>query len=194
MFAFVIGILASVCLALKSPLITDHVMFDVAIGDKHVGTIKIGLFGTETPKTAKNFYTLAEGYDGNGYEGSVFHRVIKNFMIQGGDFERGDGRGGYSIYGRSFADENFNVKHRTGSVSMANSGKNTNGSQFFICTIVTSWLDGKHVVFGHIVDGMDVVRTIESTSVGAMDRPVQMVKITKSSVEHLTEPYALENY
>ncbi|KAJ5609702.1 cyclophilin-like domain-containing protein [Penicillium herquei] len=143
-----------------------------------VGRINFNLFEGEVPKTAKNFRELCKAPEGQGYKGSGFHRIIPQFMLQGGDFTRHNGTGGRSIYGEKFPDENFIHKHtRPGLLSMANAGPNTNGSQFFITTVVTSWLDGKHVVFGEVADAesMAVVKEIEAlgSSSGAVRSAVK---------------------
>jgi len=173
--------------------VTQKVFFDIAIDGTDVGRIVIGLFGETAPKTVKNFATLASGTHEHGYQGTTFHRVIKDFMIQGGDTTAHDGSGSESIYGGFFDDENFTLHHDgPGFVSMANKGKNTNGSQFFITTVQTSWLDGKHTVFGKVVEGMDVVHKIENLATNALDHLVSNCLIVKSGVIEVTTPFELK--
>ncbi|GJJ14785.1 hypothetical protein Clacol_009053 [Clathrus columnatus] len=181
--------------------------FDISIGGRAAGRIVFSLYSDIVPKTAENFRALCTGEKGVGvsgkplhYEGSTFHRVIKGFMIQGGDFTMGNGMGvsdnyeaiigGESIYGEKFADENFTTKHTK--PFLANAGKDTNGSQFFVTAGPTPHLDGKHVVFGEVIRGKSIVRQIENLKTSSSDVPIEPAVITKSGQLNVDDPYLNE--
>ena len=164
-----------------------NIFFDINSGNTYLGRIVIQLFDDEVPKTCRNFrYLCTQGLfnkDKPSYQNTIFHRIIKDFMIQGGDITKGDGTGGYSIYGENFNDENFNLTHnQPGLLSMANAGPNTNNSQFFITLKKTEWLDNKHVVFGIVISGFDIIKKIESLETGANDKPVEDIMITNCGI------------
>ena len=170
----------------------SKVFFDISIGGKTAGRVVFELFDDITPKTAENFKQLC--LKTPGYKDSIFHRVIKDFMIQGGDYENFNGTGGSSIYGEKFDDENFQLKHdEPFLLSMANAGPNTNGSQFFVTTVKTPHLDGKHVVFGKVISGKSVIRKVERTETGESDRPLKECKVINCGILNEGDPLVIDD-
>jgi len=173
-------------------LVTKQVFLDLEIDGKAIGRMVIGLFGEVTPLTAQNFYELCTHAKGFGYKGSKFHRVINAFMAQGGDITNGNGTGGKSIYGENFADENFELGHvGRGWLSMANAGPNTNGSQFFITFIETSFLNGRHTVFGKVIEGLELLDLIEDVQTNRNDCPLKDVVIADCGALETAAPFAV---
>ncbi|CAD2091432.1 peptidyl-prolyl cis-trans isomerase, putative [Plasmodium vinckei lentum] len=170
----------------ETPEVTHKAYFDISINDKPIGRIVFGLYGKVAPKTVENFVSICKGSVVNdkmlNYTNSIFHRIIPNFMAQGGDITNFDGTGGLSIYGNRFEDENFTLKHtKRGMLSMANAGRNTNGSQFFILFVPTPWLDGRHVVFGEVIEGIEKLVQIEAVGTES-GKPLSRVLVTQSGV------------
>ncbi|CXI44803.1 peptidyl-prolyl cis-trans isomerase, putative [Plasmodium berghei] len=170
----------------ETPEVTHRAYFDISINDKPIGRIVFGLYGKVAPKTVENFVSICKGTVVNdkmlNYTNSIFHRIIPNFMAQGGDITNFNGTGGLSIYGSRFEDENFTLKHtKRGMLSMANAGRNTNGSQFFILFVPTPWLDGRHVVFGEVIEGIEKLVQIEAVGTDS-GKPLSRVLVTKSGV------------
>lgn len=192
-FIGMVSCVTTFALAAEEALVTTKIYFDVSIGDEAAGRIIFGLFGETAPKTVDNFLHYVNMEEaGKGYKNSLFHRVVKDFMVQGGDFVARDGTGVISKYGTYFDDEPFILKHTgAGWLSMANAGVNTNSCQFFITLTETRWLDGKHVVFGKVLEGMDVVRAIEAVEADHKDHPIKDVEITDCGEIKVSAPYVV---
>lgn len=180
-----IAILLFLCssFACAEPIVTSKVYLDVTIDAVPVGRITIGLFGNEVPKTVENFRQLITGQPGFGYKDTIFHYVHPLYFVQGGDVTKAKGRGGYSIYGSTFPDENFSVTHFAGAVGMSNKGKDTNNSQFYITSEATPWLDNKNVVFGKVLDGMDTVNLMQGVEKNEITgRPAEEIRIVNCGI------------
>ncbi|XP_058819860.1 peptidyl-prolyl cis-trans isomerase, rhodopsin-specific isozyme [Topomyia yanbarensis] len=175
--------------------VTSQVFMDVSIDGKERGRMIIGLFGEEAPRTVANFREICiNGIDGISYKGSRFHRVIQKFIIQGGDIVSGDGHGSISIYGKYFDDENLNINHTgSGFVAMANRGPNTNGCQFYITTLPAPWLNGKHTIFGKVLDGQGIVHKIEQQKTDTDDYPLPTIIIDDCGDEPMGDSFTISD-
>ncbi|XP_053696293.1 peptidyl-prolyl cis-trans isomerase, rhodopsin-specific isozyme [Sabethes cyaneus] len=175
--------------------VTSQVYMDISIDGKVHGRVIIGLFGEEAPKTVENFREICiNGIDGISYKGSRIHRVIQKFMVQGGDIVSGDGHGSISIYGSYFDDENLNINHTSsGFVAMANRGPNTNGCQFYITTMPAPWLNGKHTIFGKVLDGQGIVHKVEQQKTDTDDYPIPTIIIENCGDEPIDEPFIISD-
>ncbi|XP_031629018.1 peptidyl-prolyl cis-trans isomerase, rhodopsin-specific isozyme-like [Contarinia nasturtii] len=171
--------------------VTSQINLDISIDNKSIGTITVGLFGDDSPKTVENFRQIClQGINGRSYNNTRFHRVIDRFIIQGGDILSGDGRGSVSIYGKYFEDENLTVDHSgPGLIGMANAAKDKNGCQFYITTMESRWLNGKHTIFGKVVNGAAYVHVIEKSATDESRRPIKDIVITKCSDQPMFSSY-----
>ncbi|CAO1358903.1 unnamed protein product [Diamesa hyperborea] len=175
--------------------VTSQIYLDIAHGNRSLGRIVVGLFGEAAPRTVQNFREICiNGIDDMSYNGTRFHRVIDKFMVQGGDILAGDGKGLTSIYGMDFEDENMTINHTIGGfLGMANKGPDTNGCQFYITTIATPWLNGKHTVFGKVIEGQNVVHKIEKVKTDTDDVPIEAVIITSCRDIPLSKSYNISD-
>jgi len=170
--------------------VTKKAALNFTIDDYPAGQVVLGLYGETTPKTVANFATFCNGTLGIGYKGNMFHRIIKNFVVQGGDIVNGDGTGFTTMYrNETFPDENFTIPHRVGSINMANKGKDTNGCQFCFILTIADWLNGKHVVFAHVLEGMNVVHKMENLPTNGVEHPIPSPVIASCEIIDVPVPF-----
>lgn len=175
--------------------VTSQVYMKFRHGTQPLGKVVFGLFGEDAPKTVENFRQLCiDGVDGMSYTGTYIHRIIERFLIQGGDVVSGDGNGAISIYGPFFEDENTSINHTgPGFLGMANRGPDTNGCQFYVTAMATPWLDGKHTIFGKVVEEQGIIHAIEKVKTDSDDSPLKPVVITECGDEPLKKPFTVSD-